>query len=267
MNKIYGVSFKENGKVYYFKTEKLDIEKNVPVIVETEKGMQYGVVVAIIKQSSIDIDFEKLKEIIRISTKEDKQNHLNNLKAAERALENARTIVEELNLEMSLLDANFTFDKRQLLFNFTADERVDFRELAKKLAGIYKTRIELRQIGARDKAKEIGGLGQCGRCLCCKSFLNHMEGVSMSMAKNQNIALNPNKINGQCGRLLCCLTYENDEYSRCQRGMPDVGQIVTIDQGKGRVVSVDVLNRKYKIDIDGTKVEVELPVCEKTCNK
>ena len=148
--------------------------------------------------------------------------------------------------------------KKQLLFNFIADERVDFRELAKRLAGMYKTRIELRQIGARDKARNICGIGQCGRTLCCSTFLNHIDSVTMNMAKNQNIALNPSKINGQCGRLLCCLTYEDEEYARCQNGMPSVGQTVKTDDGSGKVISVDILKRKYKVDIDGNIKEIEL---------
>ena len=254
--KIYGVSFKDNGKIYNFKSEDQTIPKDTTVIVETEKGEQFGKVVLITEKEGSDCN--NFKDILRISTKEDYDRHLKNLKDAKKALENAREFVSELNLVMTLIDASFTFDRKQLLFNFTADDRVDFRELAKKLASMYRTRIELRQIGARDKAKEISGLGQCGRELCCSSFLHRIDSITMSMAKNQNIALNPNKINGQCGRLLCCLTYENDEYTRCQKGMPYVGQIVKIAQGSGKVVSVDILNRVYKVDIDGNKIEVEL---------
>jgi cell fate regulator YaaT (PSP1 superfamily) len=188
-----------------------------------------------------------------------------NIDSLKTSLENARNIAEELELDMNILDANYTLDRKQLLFNFIADERVDFRELAKRLASLYKTRIELRQIGARDKARTICGIGQCGRPLCCSTFLNHIDSVTMNMAKNQNIALNPSKINGLCGRLLCCLTYEDEEYTRCQKGMPNVGQTVKTEFGSGKVVSVDILNRKYKVDIDNVIREIELG-CDK-CKK
>jgi cell fate regulator YaaT (PSP1 superfamily) len=159
---------------------------------------------------------------------------------------------------MNILDCKFTFNKDQLIIRYFSDDRVDFRELAKKLAASYKTRIELRQIGARDKARTICGIGQCGRTLCCSTFLNHIDSVTMNMAKNQGISLNPNKINGLCGRLLCCLTYEDEEYVRCGKGLPNVGQTVKTDFGKGKVISVDILNRKYKADIDGVIREIEL---------
>ena len=259
MSKIYGISFKEGGKVYYFKGNPAEeIKKDDKVLVLTEKGTQFGKVVAQINEKDIEIGDTHLKEILRVATDEDYELYLKNLSDAVSALGNARKIAEELGLEMVILSASFTFDKKQLLFNFTADARVDFRELARRLAGIYRTRIELRQIGARDKAKEIGGLGQCGRCLCCSSFLGRIDSISMNMAKNQGLVLNPSKINGQCGRLLCCLTYENDEYTACQEGMPEVGESVKTDKGLGKVVSVDILNRKYKVDVDGDVVEVDL---------
>ena len=156
------------------------------------------------------------------------------------------------------MDSSFTFDRKQLLLNFLADERIDFRELAKRMAGKFKTRIELRQIGARDKAKSIDGYGVCGRRLCCAGFLNHIDSISMNMAKNQNIALNPSKINGCCGRLLCCLTYEDEQYSCCRVGMPTVGKKITLEQGEGKVISVDILNRKYKVLIGNEVKEIEL---------
>jgi len=257
MAKIFGINFKENGKVYYFSAgENFDLEKDDNVIVETEKGQQFGKIISEIKDH--DIKSGELKEILRKSTKEDYNQYLRNQRDATQALTNARKIAEELKLEMLIIDATFTFDKKQLLFNFSADGRIDFRELAKRLAGIYRTRIELRQIGARDKAKETGGLGQCGRGLCCNSFLGKIDSVTMNMAKNQAIALNPSRINGQCGRLLCCLTYENDEYSRCQKGMPYIGQNVKTKSGAGTVVNVDILNRKYTVDVEGEKITVEL---------
>lgn len=251
---IYGVSFKQNGKVYYFNGHNLEIEKDANVIVETEKGLQYGKVVYLVEDKNLN----NLKDIIRIADEKDKEIYADNLKDSDKALKNARKFAEELELEMNILDASFTFDKRQLLFNFISDGRVDFRELAKRLAGVYRTRIELRQIGARDKAKEIGGYGQCGRSLCCATHLGHIDAVTINMAKNQNISLNPNKINGVCGRLLCCLEYEDDNYSCCQKGMPYVGQRIKHNGEDATVINVDVLNRTYKIQLSQEKIEVKL---------
>lgn len=258
MSKIYGITLKSEGKVYYFNGEDLEIEAGKYAVVETEKGIQIGKVMYLADNNKVSISIDEMKKIIREATEDDYNTYLKNLKDAEKCLEKARRLAKELNLKMNILDASYTLDRKQLLFNFIADERIDFRELAKKLAGIYKTRIELRQIGARDKAKTISGIGTCGRTLCCASFLNHIDSVTMNMAKNQNIALNPSKINGLCGRLLCCLTYEDDEYVRCGQGMPSVGQTVKTDFGKGKVIFVDILNRKYKVDIDGVIKEIEL---------
>ncbi len=256
---IYGVSFKKNGKIYCFNGHNLILEKDAKVIVETEKGLQYGKVAGFMN----DKNLKDLKDIIRIADEKDEEVYQDNLKDADKALKNARRIADELGLEMNLLDASFTFDRRQLLFNFISDGRVDFRELAKRLAGIYRTRIELRQIGARDKAKEIGGYGQCGRPLCCANHLGHIDAVTINMAKNQNIALNPNKINGVCGRLLCCLEYEDNNYSCCQKGMPYVGQKTRYKGEEGTVIGVDILNRSYKIQVSKEKVEVFL---DKDCS-
>jgi cell fate regulator YaaT (PSP1 superfamily) len=258
MNNIYGVVLKDEGKVYYFNGLDLEIDNNTYVVVNTEKGIQLGKVVRRVNEKEVKISLDDMKTIERIATEEDNDTYLKNLAAAEKALVKSREIVKELELNMNILDVSYTLDKKQLLFNFVADERVDFRELAKKLAAIYKTRIELRQIGARDKARMICGIGQCGRPLCCSTFLSHIDSVTMNMAKNQNIALNPSKINGSCGRLLCCLTYEDEEYTRCQEGMPAVGQTVKSEYGSGKVVSVDILKRKYKIDVDGVIREIEL---------
>lgn len=254
MTNIYGVSFRSNGKVYYFDGHDLDINNGISVIVETEKGLQYGKVAYKVENKA----FDDLKDVLRITDNKDEEIYLNNLKDADRALNNARKIAKELDLEMNIIDASYTFDKRQLLFNFLSDGRIDFRELAKRLAGIYRTRIELRQIGARDKAKEIGGLGQCGRSLCCSSFLGRIDAVTINMAKNQNIALNPNKINGACGRLLCCLGYEDDNYTCCQKGMPYQGQRIKHNGEDAIVTSVDILNRSYKIQINHDRKEIQL---------
>ncbi len=262
MYRYYGVSFKSDGKIYIFKFEE-EILKGTNVIVETEKGLQYGKVNVEIAADDLKINIDSIKSILRVANESDDKQQAKNLKDGEYALEKAIKFAKELNLDMRFIDASYTFDRKQLLFNFIADDRVDFRELAKKLAAVYRTRIELRQIGARDKAREVSGIGPCGRRLCCSSFLNHIDGISMSMAKNQNIALNPAKINGCCGRLLCCLAYEDEEYIRCSRGLPSVGQKINTEYGCGQVVSVDILNRKYIVDIDGDKKEVVLDSCDK----
>ncbi len=258
MSNIYGITLKSEGKIYYFNGQDLEIDKDTNVVVNTEKGIQFGKVIHKVDEKKIKISIDDMKTIERIATDEDYDNYVKNLGAASKALDKAKELVKELELDMNILDASYTLDKKQLLFNFIADERVDFRELAKKLAGIYKTRIELRQIGARDKARAISGIGCCGRTLCCSTFLTHIDSVTMNMAKNQGIALNPTKINGNCGRLLCCLSYEDEEYARCQKGMPSVGQTIKSEFGTGKVVSVDILKRKYKIDVDGVIREIEL---------
>lgn len=251
---LYGVVFKDNGKIYYFKSG-LELKINDYVIVETERGIQFAKISTIPEDVVLETE---IKEIVRIACEEDYEEHLKNLKEAEKALKKAIQFANDLDLKMRLTSAEFTFDRKQLLFQFTADDRIDFRDLAKKLASIYHTRIELRQIGARDKAKEIGGLGVCGRQLCCNNFLREMESVSMNMAKNQNLALTPNKINGLCGRLLCCLTYEDENYLECSKGMPSVGNEINTKKGRGKVTSVDILNRKYKVLINGEKEEFYL---------
>ncbi|MCI8394467.1 MAG: stage 0 sporulation protein [Bacilli bacterium] len=255
---IYGVQLKERGKIYYFNGNQLKIALNVTVIVETEKGLQFGKVISIANSEMSEKFKENIKNIVRISTKQDYDQYLKNLKDAKLALEQARKLAQDLKLEMNFISAEFTFDRKQLLLSFYADDRIDFRELAKKLAAIYRTRIELRQVGARDKASQVGGIGPCGRELCCSSFLTHLESVSMNMAKNQNIALNPSKINGSCGRLLCCFTYEDAEYSRCQKGMPSIGEKVMTSFGEGIVSQVDVLNRKFIVMVNGEYKEIKI---------
>ena len=257
MINFYGVTFKNDGKVYYFKSEEFTCPINVTVIVETEKGLQFGKVVSKVEEIK-GIDKESIKDIVRISTKEDYKQYQKILKDAKDSLEFINNCIKELDLNMNVIDSSFTFDRKQLLVNFISDERVDFRELAKMMASKYHTRIELRQVGARDKAKNVGGLGLCGKELCCKQFLNSMQSVTINMAKNQNIALNPNKINGACGRLLCCLNYEDEEYQRCMHGMPSVGDKVKTEFGEGQVISLDILNRKYKVNVENDIKEIEL---------
>lgn len=253
---IYGVVLRDKGKVYYFNGQNLKIPVNVTVVVETEKGLQFGKIVSKVSKNEAAGFEENLKSIVRISTKKDFDQYLKNLKEAKFALSKAKELSKEFGLDMHFLEAEYTFDRKQLVFSFYADDRIDFRDLAKKLASIYRTRIELRQIGARDKAEQIGGIGPCGRELCCSSFLTRLDPVSMNMAKNQNIALNPSKINGSCGRLLCCLAYEDDEYIRCQKGLPTLGQKVHTKFGTGIVASIDILQRKYKVLINGEIKEI-----------
>ncbi len=250
--KIYSVIFKSNGKSYYFNGEP-NLNIHDYVIVETERGQQYGEINTVISDKP---DPEKYKSIIRKATNEDTDRYYELQKEKTEALKKCRELVKNFSLNMNVINADFTFDKSQLLFSFVSEERVDFRELAKRLAGIYHTRIELRQIGARDKAKEIGGVGVCGQKVCCKRFLNHIDAISMNMAKNQNLALNPSKINGLCGRLLCCLAYEDDNYIECGKGMPAIGENYKTKNGEGKVISVDILNRKFKVLVGSNKEEI-----------
>ena len=259
MKKVVGISFNPKGKVYNFDPATFILEPGDKVIVETEKGLQFGYV----SSKMVEVDDEKvvneLKPVIRLASKKDVSMYEKNIKDAKKALEKAQLFVSELGLDMRLLDASFTFDRNQLLFNFLADDRVDFRELAKKLAQVYRTRIELRQIGVRDKAKEIGGLGPCGRVLCCNSFLNDLNSVTINMAKNQMLALNPTKINGVCGRLLCCLGYEDETYTALKKGLPNVGEKFENKDVKGKVQSVDVFKRVIKVETENNDlIEVNL---------
>ena len=255
---IVGVKLGNNLKVYYFDADGVSVHENSTVIVETEKGLQYGVVTSFISPEYVDENIE-YKKVIRSTTKDDYKRHLNNLKDADKAIIKCNSLIQEYGLNMRIIDASYTFDREQLIFRFVADDRVDFRQLAKDLGSIYKTRIELRQVGIRDKAKEIGGFGPCGRKLCCNNFLSEFDSVSINMAKNQNLALNPTKINGVCGRLLCCLKYENDNYNEYKKGLPEVGSKIKLDDRDGKVISVDVFNRKYTVaTADGDIVVVDV---------
>ena len=212
MKEVIGVSFTEGKRIYYFDPANIKPNFGDDVIVETERGLQYGKIATLIVEKNEKSLNMPLKRIIRIATKDDRKKHELNLNEEKKAMKECEKLIKKYNLNMKVIDANFTFDKEQLMYHFLSDSRIDFRNLAKELAGIFKTRIELRQIGVRDKAKEIGGIGPCGRTLCCTDYLVNFDSVSINMAKNQNLSLNPNKINGSCGRLLCCLTYENDVY-------------------------------------------------------
>jgi len=265
MYEVVGIKFESANRLYYFETNNLNLKKGNFVVVETEKGIQFGIVSTdkkVIEEKDISAP---LKKVIRIATKEDiKQNDLNK-ELSNKALEDAKKISNKLDLNMNFIGAYFTLDKNQLIYNFVADERVDFRELAKRLAAVYKTRIELRQIGVRDKAKEIGGIGPCGRFLCCNSFLTEFESVSINMAKNQYIALNPTKINGICGRLLCCLNYEDDQYTEMKKDFPDLGVHIKKGNISGKVVSHNLFKRTYTVECSD-KTMVELAVEEYESN-
>lgn len=249
MNEVVGVNIKNGGRIYYFWSNSLELTPGTEVIVNTEKGIQFGKVVTKLSSEPEKMQKVPLKEVVRIATDEDKKKYTKNIDDAKKALLESRKLVQKLKLEMRILDASFTFDRNQLLFNFLADQRVDFRELAKRLAQLYKTRIELRQIGVRDKAKEIGGLGPCGRFLCCNQFLTDFNSVSINMAKNQNLSLNPTKINGVCGRLLCCLNYEDEVYIELKRNLPNVGSFYETGQGRGKVIAVDVMKQSFTVDL------------------
>lgn len=255
--KVCGIVFKDNGKVYHFYQNNIDLDINDYAVVETEKGDQYGKVV-FVEEREIS---KPLKNVLRKATKKDEDEFLKNLEDSKKALQEAKKAANDLNLNMHFIDCNYTFDRKQLIFNFLADERVDFRDLLKVLAGKFKTRIELHQIGVRDKSKEIGGIGQCGCALCCSTFLNNMDAISINMAKNQNIALNPSKINGACGRLLCCLAYEDDHYAECRKKLPEVGQSVKYKDKVGTVISVNILGKSYRIDVKGEIKEVIVEGC------
>lgn len=257
MLEVVAVVFKKGGKSYYFLANNLDLKIGSTVVVETERGLQYGHVVLIDKKISDKELKSPLKKVLRKTTKKDYLNYKKNLKAAEEAMLVCAKLIKKHNLPMNLIDANFTLDCKQLLFRFVAVERVDFRKLVKDLAAKFKTRIELRQIGVRDKAGEVGGIGPCGRSLCCSQLLCDFNMVSINMAKNQNITLNPTKVNGLCGRLLCCLAYENETYTKLRKGLPNIGDTVKIKGKSGEVVAIDVLKHKYKVLFsDNSIVEV-----------
>ena len=251
MIKVVGVRFRTAGKIYYFDPMKLPIKKGDHVIVETARGVEYGTVVGGIKEVTDDEVTQPLKPVLRIATpKDDKQEETNREKEKE-ALKICLEKVQKHNLEMKLIDAEYTFDNNKVLFYFTADGRVDFRELVKDLAAVFKTRIELRQIGVRDETKIVGGIGICGRPLCCHSFLDEFAPVSIKMAKEQNLSLNPTKISGVCGRLMCCLKNEQETYEYLNRKLPNVGDYVTADDGlKGEVHSVNVLRQLVKVLVE-----------------
>lgn len=255
MLRVIGVRFREAGKIYYFDPAELHIERGNHVIVETVRGIEYGKVVSGIRFVQEDEVVLPLKKVLRTATPADTQQVEDNSVSAAEALTVCQQKVREHLLEMKLVDAEYTFDRNKVIFYFTADGRVDFRELVRDLAAVFRTRIELRQIGVRDEAKMLGGIGPCGRILCCSSFLGDFEPVSIKMAKDQSLSLNPAKISGLCGRLMCCLKYENDQYEGSKQ--LDIGEYVTTPDGDGRVVILDLLERKVQVELTGTGMIVE----------
>lgn len=247
MIKVVGVRFKKAGKIYYFDPGDIDVEKSDNVIVETARGIEFGECVTgpkLVKEEDI---VSPLKNVIRKATEEDITGHNENKIKEKEAFEICMQKIEEHELIMKLIDVEYTFDNNKVIFYFTADGRVDFRELVKDLATIFRTRIELRQIGVRDESKMVGGLGPCGRPLCCSSFLGDFVPVSIKMAKEQNLSLNPTKISGICGRLMCCLNYEQDTYEETRRKLPRVGSIVETQDGRGEVVFNSVVKELVRV--------------------
>ena len=241
MVRVAGVRFKTAGKIYYFDPDEFDVKNGDNVIVETARGMEYGMVTMDVQEVGDSEIVAPLKKIIRIATPEDDRKHKENVKKKERALQLCQEKIDKHGLVMKLIDVEYTFDNSKIIFYFTADGRVDFRELVKDLASVFKMRIELRQIGVRDEAKMMGGIGGCGRSLCCNSWLADFEPVSIKMAKVQNLSLNPSKISGSCGRLMCCLKYENDIYMEMRKGMPEVGERIKTPDGLAKVVDTNIL--------------------------
>lgn len=249
MYEIVGVRFKKAGKIYYFDPDGLDIPNEEYVIVETARGVELGKVVIEKRRVEEHDVVLPLKRVIRIATDEDKETVEENNQKAKDALNICEKKVNEHDLPMKLVDAEYTFDRNKVVFYFTADGRVDFRNLVKDLAAIFRTRIELRQIGVRDEAKMLGGIGPCGRMLCCSTFLGDFEPVSIKMAKDQKLSLNPTKISGLCGRLMCCLKYENDQYEEAKRELPDVGKLVETPNGRGKVIGLNMLERLIQVEL------------------
>ena len=265
MINVVSVHFRRAGKAYYYDPNGLDVKRGSNVIVETARGVEYAEVAL----GPVEIEEEKvtlpLKPVIRVATAEDDERHAENLEKEKEAYKICVNKIKKHELQMKLVDAEFTFDNKKLLFYFTADGRVDFRELVKDLACVFRTRIELRQIGVRDETKILGGIGICGRCLCCHCYLSDFVPVSIKMAKDQSLSLNPTKISGCCGRLMCCLRNEQDTYEELNANLPGVGDYVTTaDKCRGEVISVNVIRQLVRVvvETDGEKEIREYPVNE-----
>ena len=256
MIKVVGVRFKKAGKIYYFDPADMNIQKDTYVVVETARGIEFGECVIGIKEINENDIVAPLKSVLRIATEEDIDRHFKNKDKEKDAFNICLKKIQEHGLTMKLIDVEYTFDNNKVIFYFTADGRVDFRELVKDLATIFKTRIELRQIGVRDEAKMLGGLGPCGRPRCCSSFLGDFASVSIKMAKEQNLSLNPTKISGICGRLMCCLNYEQSTYEDIRKRMPKVGSIVKTSEGTGEVFSNNIVKESVKVKLKKGEEEI-----------
>lgn len=252
MAEVIGVRFKEVGKVYYFDPDNKKLKQNDTVIVETSRGVECGRVAIPNKDVPDEEIVHPLKKLIRIATKEDRRRLEDNARKEKEAMKICEQKIADHGLEMKLVDVEYTFDNSKILFYFTADGRVDFRALVKDLASVFRTRIELRQIGVRDESKMLGGLGVCGRPFCCSSFLGEFHPVSIKMAKEQGLSLSPTKISGTCGRLMCCLKYEQEAYTDLLKHTPKVGAIVKTPLGRGLVVESNLLSRTLKVKMDNT---------------
>ncbi|KGN02344.1 stage 0 sporulation protein [Clostridium novyi A str. 4570] len=264
---VVGIRFKKSGKIYYFSPNGIDIKNGDCVIVETVRGVEFGHCVIGPKQITEDAVVTPLKNVIRKATEEDIEKDRENKEKQKEALEICLSKIEKHDLPMKLIDVEYTFDNNKIIFYFTAEGRVDFRELVKDLAAVFRTRIELRQIGVRDEAKMIGGLGPCGRSMCCSSFLGDFVPVSIKMAKEQNLSLNPTKISGICGRLMCCLNYEQETYEEIKKELPKVDSIVDTPYGQGLVVGNSVVNESVKVklkDIDGEDIIKQIKIKDLT---
>ncbi|MDD6390583.1 MAG: stage 0 sporulation family protein [Firmicutes bacterium] len=247
MVSVVGVRFRSAGKIYFFDPGEFEIHDEDGVIVETARGMEFGTVAGEIQEIRDDELISPLKKVIRLADEKDFAKHEENLAKKERTMAICQEKIEKHGLDMKLVDVEYTFDNSKVIFYFTSDGRVDFRELVKDLASVFKMRIELRQIGVRDVAKMLGGIGCCGKNLCCASWLSDFHPVSIKMAKVQNLSLNPTKISGVCGRLICCLKYENDLYVEMRKGMPETGERVKTKDGKAVVVDTNILENKVKV--------------------
>lgn len=250
MVKVVGVRFKKAGKVYYFDPDQFEINAGANVIVETARGIEFGEAVIPTREITDDEVVAPLKKVMRVATEEDIQHASENSRKEKEAFATCLQKIRDHNLEMKLIDVEYTFDNNKILFYFTADGRVDFRELVKDLAAVFKTRIELRQIGVRDESKMMGGIGVCGRALCCSSYLGEFQPVSIKMAKEQGLSLNPTKISGTCGRLMCCLKYEQDAYESIIKRAPKTGAIVETPEGQGVVVETYLIREIVKVKLD-----------------
>lgn len=259
MTTVIGVRFRTAGKIYYFDPAGMQIKRGTMVIVETARGIEYGFVVLGNRQVEESKVVLPLKPVIRMATQEDEAVEKRNREKEKEAFRICKEKIKKHNLEMKLIDAEYTFDNNKVLFYFTADGRIDFRELVKDLASVFRTRIELRQVGVRDETKIMGGIGICGRTLCCHSFLSEFIPVSIKMAKEQNLSLNPSKISGVCGRLMCCLKNEEETYEMLNSKLPSTGDYVTTSDGlKGEVHSVNVLRQMVKVVVTVDKDEKEI---------